>query len=65
MDGAREYYTKQIKSEKNKYHMISYVEFNKIKREDKPRNRLLTIENELRVTRGEVGECMDSIGDGD
>ena len=30
----------------------------------KPRNRLLTIENKLRATRGEVGG-MGEIGDGD
>ena len=32
---------------------------------DKPRNRLLTIENKLMVTRGEVGGGMGEIGDGD
>ena len=32
---------------------------------DKPRNRLLTIENKLMVTRGEVGRGMGVTGDGD
>ena len=32
---------------------------------DKPRNRLLTIENTLLVTRGEVGKGVGEIGDGD
>ena len=31
----------------------------------KPRNRLLTIENKLVFTRGEVGGSMGEIGDGD
>ena len=30
----------------------------------KPRNRLLTIENKLRVTRGKVGGGMGETGDG-
>ena len=39
---------------------------NKGKKErDTPRNRLLTIEKQLMVTRGEVGEEMGKIGDGD
>ena len=32
---------------------------------DKPRNGLLTIENKPMVTRGDVGEGMGEIGDGD
>ena len=32
---------------------------------DKPRNRLLTIENKLMDTRGEVGGGMGEIGEGD
>ena len=32
---------------------------------DKPRNRLLTIDNKLVVTRGKVGGKMGEIGDGD
>ena len=32
---------------------------------DKPRNRLLARENKLLVTRGEMGEGMDELGDGD
>ena len=35
------------------------------KKEDKPKNRLLTIENKLMVTRGEVGGGMGEIGEGD
>ena len=35
------------------------------KKGDKPRNRLLTIENKLMVTREEVGGGMGEIGDGD
>lgn len=31
----------------------------------KPRSRLITRENKLMVTRGEVGERMTEIGDGD
>ena len=31
----------------------------------KPRNRLLTMENKLMVTRGQVGRLMGEIGDGD
>lgn len=31
----------------------------------KPRNRLLTIQNKLVVTRGEGDEGIDEIGDGD
>ena len=34
---------------------------NKQKKRDKPRNRLLTIENKVMVTRGDMGE----IGEGD
>ena len=32
---------------------------------DKPRNRVLMTENNLMVTRWEVGKGMGSIGDGD
>jgi len=32
---------------------------------DKPRNKLLTTENKLMVTRGEVSGGMGEIGDGD
>ena len=39
-------------------------EYNQRERE-KPRKRLLTVENELKVTRGEVGERIGEIGDGD
>ena len=35
------------------------------RKRDKPRNRFLTIENKLMVTRGEVGGEMGEIGDGD
>ena len=28
---------------------------------DKPRNRVLTVENKLMITRGEVGEQIDSL----
>jgi len=42
------------------------VEFKKQrKKTDKSRNRLLTIENKLMVTREEVGGGMEEIGDGD
>ena len=69
MDGAREYDAKRNMSEKDKQHMISLRwnlrnktnEHRGKKRErerDKPRNRLLTTENTLRVTRGEVGEWV-------
>ena len=37
----------------------------KKKKRDKPRIRLLTIENKLMVTRGEVGRVLREIGDGD
>ena len=60
-------------SEKDKYHMISLMwnlrnKTNKQrekKKRDKSRNRLLTIENKLMVTRGEVGGGMGETGDGD
>ena len=38
---------------------------NKKRERDKPRNRLLTIENKLMVTRGEEGGEIGEIGDGD
>ena len=34
-------------------------------KKDKPRNRPLTIENKLMVTRGKVGEGVGEIDDGD
>ena len=37
----------------------------KKKERDKPRNKLLTIEKNLMVTRGEVSVVMDETGDGD
>ena len=58
-DGAKGYNAKCNKSVKDKYHAISLTcgiyetKMNKEKR-DKPKNRLLTIENKLVVTRGEV-----------
>jgi len=35
------------------------------KERDKPRNRLLIVENKIKVTRGDVGRRMGEIGDGD
>ena len=35
------------------------------KKRDKPRNRLLTIESKLMVTRGEAGRRMDEMREGD
>ena len=53
--------SKISQSEKDRYHMISLIsglyetkQMNNNKR-DKPKNRLLSIENKPRVTRGEVG----------
>ena len=55
MDGAKEYYAKQNKSEKDKYRMISLVcrtlrnktnkQKGKKRERGKPRDRLLTTEN--------------------
>ena len=44
---SSEYNAKQNKSEKDKFHMISYVEFKKQneKKRDKPKHRLITIGN--------------------
>ena len=51
---------------RERYHMISFVEFKKwAKEKDKPRNRLLTTENKLMVTSGEVGGEMGKIDEGD
>ena len=59
-DGSREYNAKQNKSEKNEYRDLTRMwnlrnKTSKRNRErDKPRNRLLTTENILLATRGEV-----------
>ena len=52
--------------EKDKYHTISLIcgvektkQTNKGKKREKPRNRLLTIETKLMVTRREAGEIGD------
>ena len=72
MDGSRECYAKQSKSEKDVNPLISLMsnlrnnknEQRKKKREtDKSRNSLLTIENKLMVARGEMGGGMAERGD--
>lgn len=66
MDETREYTAKGSESEKDKYH----VEFKKqtSKRgwgEDKPRHRLLTVENKVMTTREEgVGKQVTGIKEG-
>ena len=64
MDGVRRYHVKKIsQSEKDKYGMISLMWNLRNKTDEnwcvgekrgKPENKLLTIENKLRVTGGEV-----------
>ena len=58
MDGAKEYNAKWNKSEEDKYHMISLMwnlrnktNEQRKKRQKQTKNRLLTIENKLMVTR--------------
>ena len=62
MDGAREYCAKRNKSvrERQRPYHLTRVEFKKQnkqreKNRQKARNRLLTMENKLMVTRGEAG----------
>ena len=57
-------------SEKDKYHVISLMcglqgTKQTKKKRDKPKDRLLTVENKLMVTSGEVGGFTAEIGDGD
>ena len=47
------------------WNLRNQINEQKEKERDKPRNILLTIENKLMVTRGEVGGQMGEIGDGD
>ena len=58
MDGFRRYNGKRKKSEKDKYHMISLIEFKKQtkKKRDPKKKKVLTKKSKLMVTRGEVGE---------
>ena len=71
MDGAREYILSEVSQRKtNTIWLPSYVAFKKQmskgkKERDKPRNRLLTIEDKQMISRGEVGRGMDEIGEGD
>ena len=72
MDGSREYYAKWNVRERQIPWFHSNAEFKKQtkwakgKRErDKPRNRLLTTENKLMVTKREVGGGMGEKSDGD
>ena len=71
VDGAREYFAKWNKLEKDKYHTISLIcgieetkqmtiwEVGGEERERETNHkRLLTIENKLRVARGVLGELM-------
>lgn len=76
VDGTRDYNGKQNRSIRER--QISYdfthlqdlrnkrnKQRGKERKRGKPRNRLLTLENTLMVTRGEVGEGMGETGDGD
>ena len=74
MDGAREYNAKWNKSVRERqipydfthmWNLRNKTNEQREKERGKPRNRLLTIENKLMVTRGEVGGGMGEIGDGD
>ena len=55
MDEAREYYAKENKSVRERQiYNFTHI-WNLRNKTKKPRNRLLTTENKLMVTRGEVG----------
>ena len=57
-------------SKKDKYRNFTQMwnlrnKTNEQRKKSKPKNRLLTIENKLMVTRREVGGGMDETGEGD
>ena len=75
MDGAREYNAKQNKSVRERQIPYDFTHLwnlrnktNKQRRKkekDTNQETLLTTENKVMVTRGEMGRGMDEIGDGD
>ena len=70
MDGPRGYNAKWNKSVRERQIPCDFTYMwnlrNKTKKErDKPKNRLLTVENKLMVVTGNVGEGMGEITEGD
>ena len=74
MDGAREYYTKQIKPVKERqipydpthmWNLRNKTNKLRVKKTKRQRNKLLTLENKLMVTRGKMGRGVSGINDGD
>ena len=77
MDGAKEYTAKWNKSVRERQTPYDFTQMwnlrnktneqkgKKEREREKPRNRPLTVENKLMVTRGEVGGGTGEIGDGD